>query len=193
MNDLALVLDGRGKYKEAEAMSWQTLARREKVLGREHLDTLMSVYCLAYLLEGQCHFNETFALYQRACTGYSVVLGEDHPITRACRQHRSGMFASQEQTRIALSPATPDNSASTHAGMVSKLSQWLAKLGIWGSKSITGWDAYFDMMSRLLPTVFAHTENGIYQFPLSRLHGCAKHAHGRQDALDISKHKMHGK
>jgi hypothetical protein len=137
MNNLALVLDGQGKYKEAEVMSWQTLARREKVLGCEHPDTLMSVYCLAYLLEGQCHFDESFSLYQRACAGFSVVLGEDHPITRACRQHRSEMLASQEQTRIALSPATPDNSASTHTGTVSILSRWLAKLEIWGSKSVT--------------------------------------------------------
>jgi hypothetical protein len=32
-----------GKYKEAEAMHRQTLARRENVLGREHPNTLTSV------------------------------------------------------------------------------------------------------------------------------------------------------
>jgi hypothetical protein len=42
-----------GKYEEAEAMHRQTLATREKVLGRKHPDTLTSVYCLAHLLAEQ--------------------------------------------------------------------------------------------------------------------------------------------
>jgi hypothetical protein len=190
---VGLAKDLGGKYEEAEAMNRQTLAQQEKVLGTEHPDTLLTVFLLACSLMKQHRFCESLPLYQRASAGYHTTLGKDHPTTMACHQHYTELCALQEQTQIALSPATPDNSASTHTGMVSSLSQWLAKLGIWGSKSVTGQDAYFDMMSRPLPTVSAHTENGIYQFPLSRLHGCAKHAHGRQDALNISKHKVHGK
>ena len=43
MSNLAVVLNRQGKYKEAELMNRQTLARREKVLGPEYPDTLISV------------------------------------------------------------------------------------------------------------------------------------------------------
>jgi hypothetical protein len=65
MNNLAAVLNSQGKHEEAEAMHRQTLAQREKVLGSEHPDTLMSIYCLAYLLTRQHRYNEAFALYVR--------------------------------------------------------------------------------------------------------------------------------
>ncbi|ENH98633.1 hypothetical protein COCC4DRAFT_93849, partial [Bipolaris maydis ATCC 48331] len=55
-----------------------------KVLGREHPDTLGSVYCLAHLLATLYDYRESLDLYSRACDGYSVVLGEHHPTTRAC-------------------------------------------------------------------------------------------------------------
>jgi tetratricopeptide (TPR) repeat protein len=53
---LGSVLESQGKYEEAEAMNRQTLAMREKALGREHPDTLTSVYCLAYLLARQHNY-----------------------------------------------------------------------------------------------------------------------------------------
>ncbi|KFZ20701.1 hypothetical protein V502_03050 [Pseudogymnoascus sp. VKM F-4520 (FW-2644)] len=43
MNELGLALDDQGKYKEAEAMHRQTLALREKVLGKEYPDMLTSM------------------------------------------------------------------------------------------------------------------------------------------------------
>jgi hypothetical protein len=42
MSNLAEVLNSQGKYEEAEPMYRQTLARREKVLGHMHPDTLES-------------------------------------------------------------------------------------------------------------------------------------------------------
>jgi hypothetical protein len=68
-------------------MNRQTLALQEKVLGHEHPDTLTSVYCLAHLLSTSHCYNESLALYKRACAGYETVLGRDHPTTRACHQH----------------------------------------------------------------------------------------------------------
>ncbi|KAI9869697.1 MAG: hypothetical protein M1823_008984, partial [Watsoniomyces obsoletus] len=53
MNNLALVLDRQGKYEEAEAMHRRALEAREKVLGREHPDTLTSVSQLGSVLERQ--------------------------------------------------------------------------------------------------------------------------------------------
>ncbi|KAF2726678.1 hypothetical protein EJ04DRAFT_452863 [Polyplosphaeria fusca] len=90
-------MDRQGKYKEAETMNRQTLARREKVLGLEHPDMLTSVYCLAHLLPSQCHYKESLVLYERACTAYQTVLGTDHPTTRACRQHYSEAQLRSEQ------------------------------------------------------------------------------------------------
>jgi hypothetical protein len=39
-----------GQWDKAEGIYRQALALREWVLGKEHPDTLGSVYCLAYLL-----------------------------------------------------------------------------------------------------------------------------------------------
>ncbi len=47
MNNLAEVLSSQGKYKEAEEMHGQALALRERVLGKEHPDTLLSMNNLA--------------------------------------------------------------------------------------------------------------------------------------------------
>ena len=112
-------------------MNRKTLARREKVLGPEHPDTLTSVYCLAHLLANQRRHAESLALYERACAAYITVLGEDHPTTRSCRQHYSEMLASQEQDQFALSSAMPDGGVvSIHTGKGSKLSRGLAKISI---------------------------------------------------------------
>jgi len=80
-------------------MHRQTLARCEKVLGHEHPNTLISVYCLAYFLAHQRHYNEALALYERACAGYEAVFGKDHPTMRACRQHYTDALALYEQHR----------------------------------------------------------------------------------------------
>lgn len=92
--------DDMGQYEAAREMNQSTLKAREKVLGREHPDTLTSVYCLADLLAKQHMFEESLSLYKRACDGYSIVLGEHHPTTRACRQHYSEVLKSQEQSPV---------------------------------------------------------------------------------------------
>ena len=130
MSNLAGSLDSQGKYEEAEAMNRQTLAWRENILGTKHPDTLFSVYCLAHFLANRCRYHDSLALYDRACAMYSVVLGEDHPTTRACCQHRPEALAWQEQFRVVISPATPDNIVIRPASKVSILSRGLAKLGI---------------------------------------------------------------
>jgi hypothetical protein len=53
MNEVGLALDCQGKYEEAETMHRQTLALREKVLGKEHPSTLASMDNLALMLNRQ--------------------------------------------------------------------------------------------------------------------------------------------
>ena len=115
-------------------MHRQTLATREKVLGRKYPNTLTSVYCLAYLLVKQYMFKESLNLYKRACDRYSIVLGEHYLTTRACRQHRSEVLKSQEQSPVVFSAAALDKSVSAPTRKVSRLSRGLAHLGIRRSK-----------------------------------------------------------
>jgi hypothetical protein len=81
------VLSRQGKYEEAEAMKRRALEGSEKVLGREHPDTLTSVYNLAFLFHRRQHYSTAVGLYQRAHEGYVKVLGAEHPTTTACLLH----------------------------------------------------------------------------------------------------------
>src|SRR5438046_3001318 len=72
-------------------MSRRALEGREKALGKEHPDTLTSVYCFAYLLHQRQQYEDASPLYQRACAGYQEKLGLDHPTTQACLDHYSSL------------------------------------------------------------------------------------------------------
>jgi hypothetical protein len=51
MNNLADLFDSQGKYDLAEPLYRETLQLTEKVLGKEHPDTLQSMNNLAVLLQ----------------------------------------------------------------------------------------------------------------------------------------------
>ena len=78
---LALVLDHRGMYKEAEDLHRRALNGFEKVLGAEHPNTWTSVNHLAITLRvlGKC--KEADILNRRALNGREKVLGVKHPNT----------------------------------------------------------------------------------------------------------------
>ena len=78
-------------------MNRQTLKLREKVLGMEHPDTLISVWCLASLLEKQKRFHNACILYQRASKGFQVILGLSHPTTLACLKQQELIIESMKQ------------------------------------------------------------------------------------------------
>ena len=127
-------------------MHRQTLATSEKVLGVEHPSTLTSVYCLAHVLANQRRYDESTGLYERACAGYSAVLGNDHPITHSCPKHYSEMLASRTQDPSALpfemserqdggrAKRTSNDGLNMRASKVSRLSRGLVKMGIGRSK-----------------------------------------------------------
>jgi hypothetical protein len=71
----------------------------EKVLGAEHPDTLTSMNNLARVLDSQGKYEEAKILYERACAGLVMVLGEEHPYTRACTENYSNMLASHRHHR----------------------------------------------------------------------------------------------
>ncbi|OCK97425.1 tetratricopeptide repeat domain protein, partial [Cenococcum geophilum 1.58] len=60
---------------------------REKALGKEHPDTLTSVYCLAYLYHQRKQYDTASELYQRACNAYKRILSPKHPTAVVCRNN----------------------------------------------------------------------------------------------------------
>jgi tetratricopeptide (TPR) repeat protein len=70
-----------GEYTAAERFLRLSLEVREKVLGREHPDTLTSVSQLGTVLERQGKYKEAEAMHQRALEGREKVLGREHPDT----------------------------------------------------------------------------------------------------------------
>jgi tetratricopeptide (TPR) repeat protein len=75
---LAVVLDDRGEYEEAEQLSRAALARREEVLGKDHHDTLMGVHVLAEVLRSQAKYEEAKQLHRRALAAREDTLGKEH-------------------------------------------------------------------------------------------------------------------
>ncbi|KAL8865632.1 MAG: hypothetical protein Q9198_009229 [Flavoplaca austrocitrina] len=71
----------QGRYDEAEQMDRRALDGREKVLGKEHPDTLTSVDNLASVLRYQGKYEEAEPMNRRALDGYEKVLGKEHPST----------------------------------------------------------------------------------------------------------------
>jgi hypothetical protein len=63
MSNLAGVLSDQGKYEQAEEMHRQALGLRETVLGKEHSDTLTSIYNLAYVLSNRKRFSTANKLH----------------------------------------------------------------------------------------------------------------------------------
>ncbi|KAI4264893.1 MAG: hypothetical protein L6R42_000007 [Xanthoria sp. 1 TBL-2021] len=82
----------QGRYKEAEQMNRRALDSSEKVLGKEHPDTLTSVYYLAYLLQQQQRYHMAKSLYERALPGYRKVFPSHHPTIQACSQHYTSLL-----------------------------------------------------------------------------------------------------
>ncbi|CAI7603357.1 unnamed protein product [Penicillium viridicatum] len=74
-------LDLQGAYEEAEWMHQWALEGREKVLGREHPDTLISISDFGNLFNNQGKYEEAEAMHRRALEGREKVLGCEHPDT----------------------------------------------------------------------------------------------------------------
>ncbi|KAH9865613.1 hypothetical protein J1614_009198 [Plenodomus biglobosus] len=70
-----------GEYMTAESFLRRSLEIREKVLGREHPDTLTSANKLGLVLERQGKYNEAEVMQRRALEGYKKVLRQEHPHT----------------------------------------------------------------------------------------------------------------
>ena len=98
---LTIALDFSIRYEEAETMNRRALDGRERVLGKEHPYTLMSVDNLAYLLHQQKNHVMAKALYERALAGFEKVLGSNHPDTKGCFDDYSSLLREMEGQGVA--------------------------------------------------------------------------------------------
>ena len=81
VHEIALQLYKMGKFKDAEELHRDVLARREAALGEEHPATLASVNELGLVLKAMGRLEEAEPLLRRALAGYEAALGEEHPHT----------------------------------------------------------------------------------------------------------------
>lgn len=85
LNLYGLVLRDQGKYEAAEEAHRRALEGIEKVLGKERPDTLISVWCLADLMERLARKPDAVLLYERAVAGLNTSLGARHLHTLQCQ------------------------------------------------------------------------------------------------------------
>ncbi|KAK0955619.1 hypothetical protein LTS01_023272 [Friedmanniomyces endolithicus] len=78
LSDLAAMLQNQGKYEAAEEMKRRALEGKEKVLRKEHRDTLTSVSNLALVLQDQGKYEAAEEMNRRALEGREKVLGKEH-------------------------------------------------------------------------------------------------------------------
>lgn len=77
------------KYNELEELSRRALEVREKVLGKNHRDTLDNLYCLAYLLDRLRRYDEALHFYQKVFLSCTETFGSNHPLAQACLDGQS--------------------------------------------------------------------------------------------------------
>jgi len=63
----------------------------EKALGNDHPETLTNVHYFVCLLHEQKRYEAASELYQRAFSGYRMILGPSHHTTIACDDHYYSM------------------------------------------------------------------------------------------------------
>ncbi|KAL9627573.1 MAG: hypothetical protein Q9164_007567, partial [Protoblastenia rupestris] len=85
--DLGLKCYKKERYPEAEELFRQSVQEREKVLGKEHVDTFESKYWLAYILYKQQKYPEAEELFQQSVQGREKVLGKEHVDTLESKRH----------------------------------------------------------------------------------------------------------
>ncbi|RKK27891.1 hypothetical protein BFJ66_g16444 [Fusarium oxysporum f. sp. cepae] len=78
---VAEALSIQGRYEGAAKLYRETLEAREKVLGKEHPDTLDSMNNLALVLDKMGEYGEAEKMHREALEAREKVLGKEHPDT----------------------------------------------------------------------------------------------------------------
>jgi tetratricopeptide (TPR) repeat protein len=99
----------KGMYGVAEKAVKRAISARERVLGKEHLGTLLSVGIFALVLQDQGKYEAAEEMNRRALKGREKALGKEHPDTLASMSTLAGILqdqgkyeAAEEMNRRAL-------------------------------------------------------------------------------------------
>ena len=101
-NELGTFLDSQGQYGRALALSEDTLAIRESVLGPDHPDTVIALVNLAYAYWRLGRHSEALPLQQRALEMAEATLGPSHPNTAIRLNNLAGTYRELERLDEAL-------------------------------------------------------------------------------------------
>jgi serine/threonine protein kinase/tetratricopeptide (TPR) repeat protein len=101
MNDLAVVLELRGKLAEAEPLFRRAFAGCCRALGQEHPLTLLTLHNLAWSVHDQGNAAEAESLYRRCLEGRRRTLGPEHPDTLTSLHHWAWLLWDQERPGLA--------------------------------------------------------------------------------------------
>ncbi len=97
LNNLGIVLEYQGKYKEAERTHIRALAIYEKKLGAEHRDTAMSLNSLGDTYRKLGKYLEAEEAQKRAIAIRRKKIGSDHPRTANCWSSLGKVYLDQER------------------------------------------------------------------------------------------------
>jgi tetratricopeptide (TPR) repeat protein len=75
------VLERKGDYGGALVWFQRALDGRERVLGKDHRDTLDTIYCIALVFNQQREYSKALKWYWRVLDSREKTLGKDHPST----------------------------------------------------------------------------------------------------------------
>jgi len=81
MSNLGALYFAQSRYADAKPLLQRVLKARDRVLGANHPDTLMSVSNLGVLYQAQERYAEAKRLFEQALAGRETALGPDHPHT----------------------------------------------------------------------------------------------------------------
>jgi tetratricopeptide (TPR) repeat protein len=96
---MAMVLDNQGKYDEALGIQEEVLNTRERVLGAEHPDTLMTRHNMALVLGRQGKYDEALGIYEEVLSIEEHVLGAEHPSTQKTRNNMAFTLNRKRENR----------------------------------------------------------------------------------------------
>jgi tetratricopeptide (TPR) repeat protein len=94
---LAALLDGQGKYDEAEKLYRRALTVFERVYGTEHYEIAVTLNNLAAIYHARGESEEAEELYQRALSIKEKALGTDHPDIAMTLNNLAVFYKSQQK------------------------------------------------------------------------------------------------
>ena len=87
----------KGRFPEAEQLFRQSTQKREKALGKEHVNTIESRYWLALTLYQQEKYSEAEQLFQQSVQEREKVLGKDHVDTLWSKYRLAAILHEQQK------------------------------------------------------------------------------------------------